>query len=401
MTEKKQQLGFATKAVHIGNRVDQDMLSRPKALPIYQTSVFTVDNLEHLDRQAAGDKNIYTYTRHGNPNQTALELLVAQFEEGEAAQATSSGMGAIMAAILAEVQTGDHIVATRDIYGGTKSFLVTELSRLGITTTFVDMSDLNNVKRAIQDNTRLVYSETASNPLLRITDVEKLSQLTKERSLKLIIDNTFITPYLFKPLLHGADIVVHSATKYLNGHSDATGGVVIGSKDFIERARRVTINFGASLSPFESWLTYRGAKTLALRMDKHCQNALQLASFLEDNPSVSKVFYPGLASHPDHPLAVKQFAKGFGGMLSFELKGTLARVEHFIRNLEHVLLAPSLAGIATTISHPVKTSHRSLTKEELADLGLSEQVIRVSVGIEDIEDIIEDFARALAKSQDY
>lgn len=397
--ENTNKLGFATKLIHVGSRVDEAMLTRPKVLPIYQTSVFALDGLEQLDQKLAGDENIYTYTRHGNPNQTALEQLVAQLEEGEASQTCSSGMAAIMAAILAEVNAGEHIIATRDIYGGTKSLLVAELARFDIATTFVDTTHIHNVEKAIQSNTKLVYSETVSNPLLKITDVAKLREITKAYGFKLIIDNTFATPYLFQPLLHGADAVIHSTTKYINGHSDTTGGIVVGAKEFIGRVKRVTLNFGSSSSPFESWLTYRGAKTLALRMAQHCRNASDLANFLSNNPAVSNVYYPGLTSHPDNQLATELFKKGYGGMLSFELKGSLIEVDKFIKALQYVLLAPSLAGIATTISHPTKTSHVGLGKAELAELGLTDQVIRVSVGIEDIEDIIHDFAQALAISQ--
>ncbi|MBA1273024.1 trans-sulfuration enzyme family protein [Stutzerimonas azotifigens] len=391
----KQQPGLSTRAVHSGNDVDQKMVTRAKSLPIYETSVFVYESLAQVDDFLAGNPDNYMYTRLGNPNTAALETLVCELEGGEAALFSASGMAAISAALLGRLSAGDHLVASRELYGTTQSLIEKELARFGISATLVDINDLAAVEAAITPNTRLIYTETASNPLVRISDVPGLAQLAKARDLKLVVDNTFLSPALYQPLADGADLVLHSTTKYLNGHSDATGGVIVGDAEWVAQARRFQINSGGSASPFEAWLTFRGAKTLALRMRAHSDNAQQLAEALEAHPKVAKVHYPGLPSHPDHERAKRLFRKGYSGMLSFTLEGGLEEVDTLIQGLQRTAFAPSLAGVASSITHPGKTSHRALSAETLSSLDIHDGTIRVSVGIEDAQDIVADFIGAL------
>lgn len=387
--------GVSTRAVHSGNAIDHKMVTRPKSLPIYESSVFVYDSLEQVDDYLAGNPDNYMYTRLGNPNSAALEALIRDLEGGEAALFSASGMAAISAALLGRLSAGDHLVASRELYGTTQSLIEKELSRFGIGSTLVDIGDLAAVEAAITPATRLIYTETASNPLVRVSDVPALAKLTRARGIKLLVDNTFLSPALYQPLADGADLVLHSTTKYLNGHSDATGGILVGDAEWVAQARRFQTNAGGSASPFEAWLTFRGAKTLALRMRSHSANAQQLAEALQAHPRVAAVHYPGLASHPDHELAQRLFAKGCSGMLAFTLHGGLAEVDQLIRKLKHTVFAPSLAGVASSITHPGKTSHRMLSHDVLSELAIYDGTIRVSVGIEDGDDIVADFVQAL------
>jgi len=381
--------------VHSGNDVDQNMVTRPKSLPIYESSVFVYDSLEQVDDYLAGNPDNYMYTRLGNPNAAALEALIRDLEGGQAALFSASGMAAISAALLGRLSAGDHLVASRELYGTTQSLIEKELGRFGITSTLVDIGDLAAVEAAITPATRLIYTETASNPLVRVSDVPALAKLARARGIKLLVDNTFLSPALYQPLADGADLVLHSTTKYLNGHSDATGGILVGDAEWVAQARRFQTNAGGSASPFEAWLTFRGAKTLALRMRAHSANAQRLAEALQAHPRVAEVHYPGLPSHPDHTLAQRLFSKGCSGMLAFTLDGGLAEVDRLIHTLQHTAFAPSLAGVASSITHPGKTSHRMLAPEVLSELAIHDGTIRVSVGIEDAEDIVADFLQAL------
>ena len=391
----ERQPGTSTRAVHSGTAADQNMVTRAKTLPIYESSVFVYDSLEQVDDFLAGNPDNFMYTRLGNPNSRALEELICSLEGGEAALFSSSGMASISAALLGRLSAGDHLIVSRELYGTTQSLIENELSRFGITATLVDIKNLAAVEEAITANTRLIYTETASNPLVRISDIPALSRLAKAHSLKLLVDNTFLSPALYQPLADGADLVLHSTTKYLNGHSDATGGILVGEAEWVAQARRFQINSGASASPFEAWLTFRGAKTLALRMRAHSSNAQALAEALQEHPQVAKVYYPGLPSHPDHALAQKLFRKGYSGMLSFTLKGGLEEVDRLIHELQYSVFAPSLAGVASSITHPGKTSHRALSADVLSSLDIHDGTIRVSVGIEDADDIVADFIQAL------
>ncbi len=387
--------GFSTRALHAGDNVDRSMVTRAKTMPLYETSVFVYDSLEQVDDFLSGNRDNYMYTRLGNPNQRALEEWGAAMEGGQDAHVTASGMAAILAVLASECSAGDRIAAARDIYGGTHSLLERELARLGIGVDFLSVEDPDGVARALRPGTRVLLVETCSNPLVRVADVPSLSGAAHGKGARLVVDNTFLSPVLFQPLSHGADAVVHSTTKYINGHSDASGGLVVSDGDWISRCRRFTQNSGGHLSPFEAWLTLRGAKTLALRMQRHAANAQVIAEWLESRPEVGRVHYPGLPSHPHHELAARLFPRGSGGMMSFDLAGGLPAADRFMKSLSFIAFAPSLAGVATTISHPGKTSHRGLTEAELRQLGITQGTIRLSVGIEDVEDIRADLERAL------
>ncbi|NMZ60379.1 trans-sulfuration enzyme family protein [Pseudomonas nitroreducens] len=387
--------GPSTRAVQSGHDADRRMVTRAKSQPIYQSSVFVYDSLEQVDDFLAGNPDNYMYTRIGNPNHRAVEELLRDLEGGEDALFSASGMAAISAALLGVLGAGDHLIASRELYGTTQSLIEKELTRFGIAATLLDLNDLAAVKAAITPTTKLIYTETASNPLVRVSNVPALADLAHRQGLKLLVDNTFLSPVLYQPLRDGADLVIHSTTKYLNGHSDAMGGALVGDAQWIAAARRFQINAGGSASPFESWLNFRGAKTLALRMRAHSQNAQALAEALEAHPQVERVYYPGLPSHPDHALAQRLFRKGHSGMLSFTLKGGLDQVDTLIGALQLAAFAPSLAGVASSITHPGKTSHRALSAEALTALDIHDGTIRVSVGIEDSQDIVSDFLQAL------
>lgn len=389
--------GFSTKSIHSGNEIDINMVTKAKTMPIYETSVFEYDSIEQVDDYLKGNKDNYMYTRLGNPNQRALEELITSLEEGEAGAAFSSGMAAISAVLLSKLSCGDHMISTSVAYGGTTSLLKKELERFGIEISFIELTSEEEIEKNIKPNTKLIYSEIASNPLVRVANMELLSLVSKKHGLKLVIDNTFMTPILYQPLKYGAHMVVHSTTKYINGHSDATGGLAVGEKDWIQDCKRVINNIGAMISPFEAWLTYRGAKTLAVRMERHSNNATEVAKYLQSNNRVNKVFYPALKSHPDYYFAKDMFHNGFGGMMSFEIENNIEKIDKIIKGLKLIKFAPSLAGIATTISHPAKTSHRSLTQEQLAKLDINLGTIRLSVGIEDVDDIISDLDEALKR----
>ena len=390
--------GFSTRALHSGDNADRSMVTRPKTMPLYETSVFVYDDLAQVDDFLSGNRDNYMYTRLGNPNQRALELWGASMEGGADAHVAASGMAALMALLGSECSSGDRIAAARDIYGGSHSLLSKELSRFGIGVQFLSLEDPDRVESALQPGTKILLVETSSNPLVRVADVPALARAAHRKGAKLIVDNTFLSPVLFQPLAHGADAVVHSTTKYINGHSDATGGLIVADAEWTARCRRFTQNSGGHLSPFEAWLTMRGAKTISLRMERHTANALDIARWLESQPGVARVHYPGLPSHPHHALAKRLFPRGAGGMMAFDLAGGLLAADRFMRSLSFIVFAPSLAGVATTISHPGKTSHRGLSESELQELGITQGTIRLSVGIEDVEDIRKDLDQALVRT---
>ncbi|WP_347158288.1 trans-sulfuration enzyme family protein [Pontibacter chitinilyticus] len=369
----------------------------PKTTPIYQTSVFAFEDLNELELYFAQPGQSYMYTRYGNPNTDELAQEVNKLEEGAGAVVTSSGMSAILAAILALCKAGDHVLYAEEIYGGSSSLLVKELSRMGLEVTSVPSAATYALQPYVQSNTKLFLAETMSNPLLQVLDVQHLAQETKQQGIKLVIDNTFATPILTKPLQLGADVVIHSVTKYLSGHSDVTAGVVVcREQEDLQRVRQVMMTYGLNLSPFEGWLAARGLKTLRLRMRQHCSNAQHLALYLQQHPKVEEVWYPGLACHPQHELAKAQGQGKFGGMLSFRIKDDTATVNAFMQALKQIPFAPSLAGVSTSISYPLGTSHRSLAPEQQQKLGITAGVIRLSVGIEEPEELIADLEQALA-----
>ncbi|MCL5045752.1 MAG: aminotransferase class I/II-fold pyridoxal phosphate-dependent enzyme [Actinobacteria bacterium] len=391
MFKKAADLG--TIAVHAGDNVPST--NRPKVEPIFQTSVFTFDDLDDLDRVQSGEAPGFVYTRFGNPNQRAFEKAVAELEGAADGLACASGMGAIMAALLGQMGAGDHLVITRDMYGGTYALVYSELKRLGIEITRVDFTDLRAVEAAVTARTKVLFAEVMSNPTLNLTDVGAISEIAERHGIRLIVDNTFASPWLVRPIELGAHAVVHSATKYLGGHSDVTAGVLVGPEEIVAPARRVMVNLGASLSPFEAWLTLRGIRTLHLRMERHCANGRALAEFLVGHPRVNRVNYPGLPDFPQRGLAERMLPRGCGGMLSFEVKGGLSAANRVIGNLRLARFAPSLAGVATTTSHPVRTSHKFIPEHEREAMGVTDGLIRVSVGIEGAGDIIDDFRQAL------
>jgi cystathionine beta-lyase/cystathionine gamma-synthase len=371
---------FETEVLHSIHKKAEGIKS--KATPIYQTSAFTFNDLDELEGFYQGDGS-YLYSRVGNPNTDELGQSVAALEQAEDGVAASSGLSAILAGVLAVVKSGEHIVAADDLYGGSFHLLKSELDRFGIETTFVPFSDLKKVEGAIKDHTKLLYTESITNPLLRVENLEVVIVLAKKRGLTVLIDNTFATPLYARPYLLGADLVVHSATKYIGGHSDVTAGVVVGRKDLIAEARARIVNLGANLSPFEAWLTCRGLKTLALRMRAQSENARLLAERLRENEKVARVYYP-----------FEKGEKGYGAIVTIELAKHVD-TNQFFKSLGWVKIVPTLAGVETTVSHPLKTSHRALPPEAQAELGITYEVVRISVGIEHAADIIEQFEAAL------
>lgn len=379
---------FETKTVRMGHR---HLTDDSKVTPIYQTSVFSFPGLEEVEQYYAGMRE-YLYTRNGNPNQTELAEAVAALEEADQGVSAASGMGAIMAGLLAVLKPGDHILASHELYGGTYALLHQELSRFDIELECVDLNQLTTLAGHVRPTTRMLYLETIANPLLTVVDLPFWVQEAKRFGLLTMIDNTFATPYLVRPILYGADLVVHSATKYIGGHSDVTAGVLVGRADLIERARQIVVTYGASLSPFEAWLTVRGLKTLALRMERQCDNARQIADFLRMHPAVKTVYYP-------EPAATAFFHRQKqGAMVSFCLTSE-ANIYEFYRALERISLAPSLAGVETTVSHPATTSHRALTPEQREAAGITAGLVRLSAGIEAVEDIIAELDQALCASR--
>jgi len=373
-----------------------ETVTRPLAPPIVTAAVFSVPTLETVDDLYEGRAAGHIYTRDGNPNQEAFAALVARLEGAEAGVAAATGMAAISAAMLTGLQNGDRIVAGHDLYGRSMAMLRGPLAALGVHTEFVDLTDTDAAARALATPAKLVFAESVSNPLLNLPDLPALAELAHRAGARFVVDNTFATPYHCWPLQFGADVVLHSGTKYLGGHSDVTIGVLAGSADFVKAARTTLVTFGATASPFDCWLTVRGIKTLALRMERASANAMQVAEFLAAQRGVSRVSYPGMASHPQHERAACLLSGGFGAMAAFELKGGEPAASAFVRGLRRIKLAPSLADVATTISHPAKTSHRGYSAAEREAIGITPGLIRLSVGIEHIDDIIADLAAGLA-----
>jgi cystathionine beta-lyase/cystathionine gamma-synthase len=381
---ESQSLGPSTRSVHLGN--PEAVPGNSVNNPIYQTSTF------FSDPDGAGE---VLYTRYGNnPNQVALERRIAALEGAEDCVAVGSGMAAMTCALLACVGAGDHVVAARALYGGTRILLDRELARLGIETTYVDFGD-SNWQSALRGRTRVLLVEVPANPLLRIVDLAPIAQLASGRDLPLLVDATFATPINFRPLEHGAHLVVHSATKYFGGHSDVTAGAVAGRAELVSDVRARARTFGPALDPHAAWLTERGIKTLAVRMERHNRNGMTVAQWCETQPRIARVHYPGLASHPDHELARLLF-DGFGAMIAVELEGGAGAASRFVRALRLAKLAPSLGGVETLVSEPRHTSHASLTADERRQIGIADGFVRFSLGIEDAEDIIGDIEQALA-----
>lgn len=386
---------FATKAIHGGHK--KDPVSGALTTPIYQTSTFVFDSAEQGGRRFALEEDGFIYSRLGNPTNAQLEEKMALLENGEACMSTGSGIGAITSALWTALKAGDHIVASKTLYGCTYAMLNHGISRYGVEVTFVDATNLDEVKGAMKENTKVVYLETPANPDLKLVDIEAISKIAHTvEGCMVFVDNTFCTPYLQRPLELGADVVVHSATKYLNGHGDVIAGFVVGKKDFITQVRLFGVKdmTGSVLSPFDAYLILRGMKTLQIRMDRHTKNAIEVAKFLESHPSVETVSYPGLESFPQYELAKKQMDMP-GGMIAFEVKGGLEGGKKLLNSLELCTLAVSLGDCETLIQHPASMTHSPYTQEERAEAGISEGLIRISVGLEDAEDIIADLKQGL------
>ena len=389
-------LGLGTTAIHAGTLKN---LYGTLAMPIYQTSTFIFDSAEQGGRRFALEEAGYIYTRLGNPTTTVLENKIAALEEGEAGIAMSSGMGAISSTLWTVLKAGDHVVTDKTLYGCTFALMCHGLTRFGIEVTFVDTSNLDEVKNAMKENTRVVYLETPANPNLKIVDLEGVCKVAHTNPNTLVIvDNTFATPYMQKPLKLGVDVVVHSATKYLNGHGDVIAGLVVTNKELADQIRFVGLKdmTGAVLGPQEAYYIIRGLKTFEIRMERHCKNARTIADFLNKHPKVEKVYYPGLESHPGYEIAKKQM-KDFGAMISFELKGGFEAGKTLLNNLKLCSLAVSLGDTETLIQHPASMTHSPYTKEEREAAGITDGLVRLSVGLENVEDIIADLEQGLEK----
>lgn len=390
--EKK---GIGTIAIHGGQEKNP---FGALATPIYQTSTFIFDSVDQGGARFAGKENGYIYSRLGNPTVAVAENKIALLEKGESCVGTSSGMGAISSTLWTILKSGDHILADKVLYGCTFALLSHGLTKFGIQVEFIDMSDLNMVKSSLKENTKVIYLETPANPDLKVCDINLISSISHsfDNQIQIIVDNTFGTPYCQNPLTLGADIVVHSATKYLNGHGDVIAGFLVGKKETIDDIRLLGIKdmTGAVLSPHDASLIIRGLKTFEIRMKKHCDNAITIANFLSTHPKVKKVYYPGLSTHQNFEIAKKQM-KNFGGIVSFELKDGFDAGKKLLNCLNLCSLAVSLGDTETLIQHPASMTHSSYSKEELKNAGLSEGLVRLSVGIEDVEDIIEDLKKGL------
>jgi cystathionine gamma-lyase len=372
---------FSTKAIHVGQ--DADPATGATIVPIYQTSTYTQD--------AVGEHKGFDYSRSINPTRVALEAQLASLENAKHGCAFASGMAAT-AAVLNILSKGDHVVVTDDLYGGTYRLFSKVLSRYGVEFTYVDMADVGAVRAAVKPNTKMFWVETPTNPLLKLIDIRAIAQIGAGI---VVVDNTFASPYFQQPLELGADVVVHSTTKYIGGHSDVVGGAALTSKSELYEVIKFHQNaVGGVPSPHDAWLTMRGAKTLALRMRQHAQNAQAIAEFLEAHADVEHVYYPGLRSHPQHELARRQMT-GFGGMLSFTLKGPPQRAIDFAGRMKYFSLAESLGGVESLICHPARMTHGSIPKDERERRGITDGLLRLSVGIEDVEDLIEDLGAAL------
>ena len=378
-------MGFSTDAIHIGQ--EPDPATGAIIVPIYQTSTFVQQDL--------GKHKGYEYARTANPTRSALERNLAALEAGEHGFAFASGMAAINA-VMSLFKGGDHVVAGRNLYGGTFRLFERVLKDSGLSFTYADTRRLEEIEHALRPNTRLLYIETPTNPVMEITDVTAAAQLARRHGVLLAVDNTFMSPFFQRPIELGADIVIHSTTKYLNGHSDGVGGaVILQDAALAERLKFLQNAAGAILSPFECWLVLRGVKTLAVRMGQHNANGMAVANYLASHPKIKQVHYPGLSSHPQHELARRQMT-GFGGMISFET-GSLDNARSVLRSVRLCSLAESLGGVETLISHPATMTHASVPSAERELLGITEGLVRISVGIEDVEDLISDLDQALGE----
>jgi methionine-gamma-lyase len=392
MNKKKE--GFFTRMVHAGSFDDP---WGSAVTPIYQTSTFAFESARHGAELFAGEREGYIYTRIGNPTINALEKSVASLENGFGGIATSSGMGAVSTVYIALLGRDTHMISTASVYGPARGIMENHFSRFGVSSSYIDTSNLEAIRKEIRPNTKLIYLETPSNPTMQLTDIAAVVKLAHQHNIPVAVDNTFSSPYLQNPLDLGADIVLHSVTKFINGHADVVGGIIVAkTEEMVHRLRGVMVGLGFNMDPHQAFLVHRGLKTLALRIEKAEENAIQIAQWLEQHPKVAWVKYPGLPSHPQHALA-KQQMHGFGTMISFELKGGLKAGESLMNNVEVALLAVSLGGVESLIQHPASMTHSGITRNKREESGITDGLVRFSIGIENLEDLIQDLEQALNK----
>ena len=391
---------LATRLAHAGDGKAEWTLRKyksvPEVQPVYMTSVFAFDDIESVDDIYEGRAEGYIYSRIKQPNNDAVASVLADIEGAEAGVVFSSGMAAIVTSIISVVKAGDHIISSPVLYGGVRDYLENEIKRFGVEVSFVDFSDPENIKKAVKSNTKLIYTESISNPLIEVPDIEAVAKVAHENNALFFIDNTFGSPIVINPIKFGADVVLYSATKYLGGHSDLVGGAAVGRKDLIDAITKKLVIYGATLGPAESWLLARSLRTLELRVTRQSENALKVAKYLEKHEKVSKVYYAGLESSKYHALADKYFNKGlYGGMLSFDIQGGSEDAKTIVKSLGFIKNVPSLAGTSTSVSYPAGTSHRAYSREELYKAGITMGLLRLSIGIEDADDIIAAIDEAL------
>lgn len=388
-------LGFDSKLVHAG--IPDDPMGSA-ITPIYQTSTFAFRNAQEGADRFAGKAEGYIYTRIGNPTINALEVAMAQLENGVGGVATSSGMSAVATVYLALLSAGDHVVSQASVYGPSRILMEKHMSRFGVEATFLDTTDFEQVKAAIKPNTKIIYVESPGNPGMQVTDLAAVAELAHANGALVVVDNTFASPYLQRPLDLGCDVVLHSITKFINGHADVVGGVLVAKDEAIyKQLRAMMVMSGCNMDPHQAWLVSRGLKTLSIRIDRAQQSAMEIAKWLEKHPKIEWVSYLGLPSHPQFELVKKQM-KGPGAMLSFEVKGGVEGGRRLMDNVKLATLAVSLGGVETLISHPASMTHASMGKEARLASGISDGLVRYSVGIENVEDLIADLEQALAKA---
>jgi len=392
-TNRYEDCNESTKAIHAGQY--DDPATGAIGTPIFQCSTFYLNASSYEAIEEGRGRDEMIYSRYGNPSQWSVQEKLSALENAESSIVFSSGMAAISTAILGMLDKGSHVVSSRDIYGGTYNFLYEDLDKYGMSVTFTSPTDIKEIEAAIQENTKVLYFEALTNPLLKIAPIEAIVALAKKYNLRVIIDNTFLTPYNVKPLDLGVDLVVNSATKYLNGHSDLIGGTVSGSRKLVDMLWPQMLKNGGSMDPHACFMLERSLKTFPLRMRTHNSNALALATYLENHPNIKKVYYPGLASHEQHELAKSQLKGKNSGMISFEMLGGDKNAHALLKLLKLPKEATSLGGVESLISLPYNTSQASLTKEQQRTIGINDGLVRLSVGVEDIEDLISDFEQAI------
>ena len=391
MSESKH---IETQAIHAGRINDEQFGSL--ATPLYQTSTFIFENAQQGADRFAGEAEGYIYSRLGNPTTRQLEMRVAAMEDMEDAAATATGMGAVSGALLANLSCGDHLISSKAVYGCSFALMNHQLTRWGIEVSFVDMANPAEVEAAIKPNTKVIFLETPVNPNLAVYDLAAIGSIAKKHNVISVVDNTFLTPVLQQPKKYGIDIVVHSATKYLNGHGDVVAGIICGSNEMISNIKMTVLkDIGATMSPHDAWLIMRGLKTLPIRMERHCKNAQKVAEFLESHEKVSQVYYPGLNSHPGHKFIGNQM-KAAGGVIAFEIDSDLVGGSDFINRMQLFSIAVSLGDAESLIQHPASMTHSPYTQEERVKAGISDSLIRISVGLESVDDLIYDLRQSLA-----